>query len=349
MEFKTITNAELKGFVAGIIKSGVETYGVQQKDETFGKFQYAPLTNAENLRLDYDVTLTPPKRYFTPERETILRYTLKPEIKTNAVFDTNKRVIIGVHPYDMIAVDQMDTVFKDKNEDAHYFKRRNNTVIIGVDPEKASSWAFWAGMDAVKPEGNYDLWLTKLDSGTYLVEVKSNAGKDLLAKFAKTAPATQDQINKRDHIRAELPKMIDNERKMNARAGEIPLLVKEKWDSNLWKEKAAKCYSCGSCNLVCPTCYCFDVKDDISVDLKDGTRTKTWDGCQLEEFASVGSGENFREHRVDRYKHRFYRKTLYQYEKYNHLACVGCGRCASVCLPNIADPVDIINSLKEGK
>ena len=27
----------------------------------------------------------------------------------------------------------------------------------------------------------------------------------------------------------------------------------------------------------------------------------------------------------------------------------GCGRCASACLPDIANPVEIFNRLKEGK
>ena len=91
------------------------------------------------------------------------------------------------------------------------------------------------------------------------------------------------------------------------------------------------------------------MQDDIELNLKDGERMRKWDGCQLQDFAAVGTGENFREHKTDRYKHRFYRKTLYLYQKFNHLACVGCGRCSSVCLPNIADPVDIINTMKEAK
>ncbi len=347
METKIITKKELGNFVSAIISSGVETYGVQEKNN--GKFHYAPLTNAENLRLDYDVTLTPPKQFLTPPVETLVKFQVSPEVKTQAVCDTNKRILIGVHPYDMIAINQMDEVFKETNEDMHYFKRRNNSVIIGVDPQTATSWSFWCMMDAGTVDTGYDIWLTKLDDNTYFVEAKTEAGKELLSKNAKTTDVTEDQKNKRDSIRANLHSVCDTERKMNARAGEIPLLAKDNKDHPTFEERAEKCYSCGSCNLVCPTCYCFDVQDDFEVNMKEGTRVRKWDGCQLEEFAAVGHGENFREKRVDRFKHRFFRKTLYMYEKYNNLACVGCGRCSSVCLPNIADPVDIINSLKEGK
>lgn len=348
---KVLTKDGLNEFISAVIHSGSQTYGVQNKgqDEKFAKFHYDTLKKASDLRLDYDVTVTPPKMYFTPAKETILKFTLTPEVKAQPVFETNRQILIGVHPYDMIAINQMDEVFKDKNEDLHYFKRRKNTIIIGTDPQKISSWSFWCHMDAGVVETGYDLWLTKLDNDTYLVEVATEAGGELLKKYAKAANATEEQISKRDHLRKVFHKECDSHRKLNARPGEIPLLIKDKKDHPLWEEKAKKCYSCGSCNMVCPTCYCFDVQDDIELNLKDGKRTKKWDGCQLEGFAEVGSGENFREHRIDRYKHRLFRKTLYMYERYNHLACVGCGRCSSVCLPNIADPVDIINSLKEGK
>jgi ferredoxin len=203
-------------------------------------------------------------------------------------------------------------------------------------------------MNAKSVEKGFDIWLTKLDEN-YFVEIATDAGKKLVDKFAKTKKTDEKDIHKRDHIRSNIHKVCSSERKTKAKAGEVPLLIKNNWDHPVWEDLAKKCYSCGSCNIVCPTCYCFDVKDDIEINLKDGTRMRKWDGCQLEDFALVGSGENFREKRVDRFKHRLYRKTVYQYEKYNQLACVGCGRCSSVCLPNIADPVAIINKIKEGK
>lgn len=349
MEAKVITNAELKNFVNAIIDSGVETYGVQDKeqDKAFDKYHYAPLKSADALRLDFDVTITPPKGFFTPAEETLLKFTKGPEVKVGPVFDINKRIIIGVHPYDMIAINQMDEVFRDKHEDAHYFKRRKNTIIAGADPQKATSWSFWCLMDAAKVESGFDLWLTKLDDSLYFLEIATESGRELVEKFAKASNATEEQIGKRALVRSNMHNLCSGERKLAARAGEIPLLVKDKWDHPVWEEKAKKCYSCGSCNLVCPTCYCFDVQDDLEISLGEGERTRRWDGCQLEDFAKVGHGENFRGKRTDRFKHRFYRKTLYLYEKYNHLACVGCGRCGGVCLPNIADPVDIINRLKE--
>jgi ferredoxin len=348
MAHNIIARRDLMNFVDAIIKTGAECYGVQAKeqDAALGKYHFAPLAEAADLRLDYDVTVTPPKMFFTPPKEYILKFRLSPETSVLPVFASERRVVIGVHPYDMTAINQMDKVFRDRFEDAHYFKRRNSTMIIGCDPEKVSEWGFWCHMGAAEPDRGYDLWLTKLDNERYFLEVKTAAGKDIVAKYAKVSDASEKDAAERDRARKALHKTCGANRVLRARPDEIPRLVKENWNHPIWEEKAKKCYSCGSCNLVCPTCYCFDVTDELSLDLKDGTRERRWDGCQLEDFAAVGSGENFRKRRVDRFKHRFYRKTLYIYEKFGQLACVGCGRCGSACLPDIADPLDIINALK---
>ena len=100
--------------------------------------------------------------------------------------------------------------------------------------------------------------------------------------------------------------------------------------------------------MVCPTCYCFDVLDEVALDLSIGERVRRWDGCMIEEFAKVASGENFREDKTSRYRHRFYKKALYLFRRLDDIACVGCGRCSTGCLPDIADPVDVFNRLYEG-
>jgi hypothetical protein len=97
--------------------------------------------------------------------------------------------------------------------------------------------------------------------------------------------------------------------------------------------------------MVCPTCFCYDVKDEVSINLKNGSRIRTWDGCLLRDFTLIGSGEVFRDDISKRYRHRFYRKGNYLPERYGFVACVGCGRCGIACLPDIADPCDMINDL----
>ena len=43
------------------------------------KFAFGPLESASELRMDYDVTLLPPKKYFFPQRETLVTYNVGKE------------------------------------------------------------------------------------------------------------------------------------------------------------------------------------------------------------------------------------------------------------------------------
>ncbi len=126
----------------------------------------------------------------------------------------------------------------------------------------------------------------------------------------------------------------------------IPDLLKKVYEeSGFWEEHSEKCLACGSCVLVCPTCYCFDVKDNPDLSLDGGERIRTWDGCLLEDFAKVASGENFRPTRPTRYRHRYFKKGKYLFDKFGFISCVGCGRCGSNCLPDIANPVSLFNDM----
>jgi ferredoxin len=109
---------------------------------------------------------------------------------------------------------------------------------------------------------------------------------------------------------------------------------------------AKTCFACGSCNVVCPTCYCFDVKDDVNWDMATGRRERCVDGCLLDGFTKVAGNHEFRKVQAHRFRHRLFRKAKYVPAKIGgQIACVGCGRCVSACLPNIANPVTIYNKL----
>jgi len=122
-------------------------------------------------------------------------------------------------------------------------------------------------------------------------------------------------------------------------------------NEEMWEHLAKDCFSCGTCNIVCPTCYCFDVQDQWNLDQVSGVRTRSWDSCLTEDFAKGSLGptgaENFREERSERFRHRFMRKTTYLNNNLGGPACVGCGRCSIGCVPDIADPVKVITHIVE--
>ncbi|MFW6142102.1 MAG: 4Fe-4S dicluster domain-containing protein [Candidatus Saliniplasma sp.] len=337
---KTISKKDFEGFVENLIQDDPrEVIGVQEKGN---KYVFDILEKAEDLRLDYDVTILPPKKYFTPQRETLLKYKVKDGHE--AVNEVTPRIILGIHPYDLEAIRQMDKVFSETYEDKHYLEKREASVLVGMNMEDVSEWSFAGSMGTATIEDHYDIMLTDIGDN-YVIEIGSEKGSDLL-DGVNLRDATEEEKeaveNKKDNLEDKFEKTLD------FAPEELPELLEENYDNvEFWEENSEKCYSCGSCNLVCPTCYCFDVKDINEITLDEGKRIRQWDGCLLEEFAIVAGDENFREERYQRYRHRFMRKGRYIYERYDDIACVGCGRCGSHCVPDIADPTEVYNSLKE--
>ena len=344
MTFRTIEKKNFPPFVDNLIKA-MEVVGVREKVE--GKYEFAPLDSASQLRLDYDVTVLSPKKYLLPPRETLLKFRIGKPAHCEPVLESRPLAIVGVHPYDLKATFQLDRIFADANRDEHYLKRRQDTVIIGADIKRSSPYAFCKSMNSATIQEGFDLFLTDIEE-SYVVAVGTNKGQALLEKHAVSRGATKEEVGKRKEIQEKIPYMFSLNT-VTTPYNELPKLLEDQAESKLFAELAEKCFSCGSCNLVCPTCYCFDVQDDMALDLAGGERLRMWDGCLLDGFSRVATGENFREDREERIRHRIFRKGKYIYEKYGEHGCVGCGRCASACLPDIANPVEIFNRLKEGK
>ncbi len=342
---KIINEKDFDDFVENLIQTDEwEVDGVRSKDS---KYVFDRLSKPEELELDYDVTILPPKKYFMPQRETLVQYKTGDRLGQEEVNEVTPRVIIGIHPYDLVAIAQMDRVFADDPEDTNYLEKREKSVLIGVNMQDVSERCFAESMGTATTDHGYDLMLTKLD-GKYAVEIGSAKGSELLEEHAEgIRSAKPDEIDQVKKSKEDIKDEFENE--LDFSPEKLPWLLENNYDNDdFWEENAEDCYSCGTCNLVCPTCYCFDVQDLPELSLEEGKREREWDGCMLEAFAEVAGGENFREERAERYRHRYMRKGRYLYDRYGDIACVGCGRCSSQCVPDIADPVDIFTKLKEG-
>ncbi|KXB06715.1 Ni/Fe hydrogenase subunit beta [candidate division MSBL1 archaeon SCGC-AAA382C18] len=340
---KVVQKDDFESLVNDLIREDPrEVVGVQSKDE---KFVFDELHDSEDLRLDYDVTILPPKKYFMPQKEIVLEYShADGDFDVNPVNEVESRIIIGVHPYDLVAIEQLDKVFSDVYEDENYLEKRKESILIGVDMQNVSDWCFAGSMGTATTDSGYDLMLTDLGD-KYAVDVGSKKGKELMEKV-ESRNATSSEIEKVEKTKQEL--MDKFEKELDYSPDELPYVLEQNYENmEFWEKNSEDCYSCGSCNLVCPTCYCFDVDEKNELDMQSGVRERRWDGCLLEEFAIVAGGENFRENRAERYRHRYMRKGNYIYERYGDIACVGCGRCGSHCVPDIADPSRIFNELKE--
>jgi sulfite reductase subunit B len=337
---KILGKDDFKGFVNALIKDGgMDIEGVKVKGE---RFVFGPLESADELRLDYDVTLLPPKKYFLPQYEQLMTFDLSQPFRVERPEFQRRKIIIGVHPYDIVAIKQMNGYFLDTDISANFLRRRKNTLIIGCDVMKVHEKAFFGEMGTGIVHSGYDLFLTDLGD-RISIEIATEEGANLLRYATNLKEATPVDVQKVKAMREATAQKAS--RGLMVKPSGWHDLLEKNYESYVWEKQSDKCLACGTCTLVCPTCFCYDIQDDIHLDLKTGERMRTWDGCLLRKFTEIASGEVFREDIVDRYRHRFHRKGRYLPDRFGFVACVGCGRCASQCLPDIADPVNLINLL----
>lgn len=308
-------------------------------------YQFAKVEADSEIQFkQYTPTVLPPVKLLIPAREELLSFRKHEDGKTeiNPTLDESFRVIAGVRPCDLKGIFLIDLFLKEGVADAHYLVRRENTAIIGWGcTAPCDSRSFCAAVDSLHHTEGADIFITPLKDGDLLVEVKTKLGEKLAAG-TEWQPC-EDGPAKKVGVVVNMPEPFG--RTLPVSVQEISQNVAEKWNSPIWDKHVARCFSCGSCNLVCPTCYCFDVSDDLNLDVASGNRTRTWDGCMLPHFAVVGGGHNFRPDPAARQRHRVKRKFEYLTDKFKQGAvCVGCGRCGRQCTANI-DIFDIISDL----
>jgi sulfhydrogenase subunit beta (sulfur reductase) len=205
--------------------------------------------------------------------------------------------------------------------------------IIGLEcNEYCDEHASCSLVSANLPNGGYDLFFT--DLGDYfIIHVNTQAGEELIDSAGCCKQAGELQMNELAGLREKKKTIFRNEVPIEPRS--IPQLFDACFESPVWKELGDICLACGNCTNVCPTCYCFDIMDETDLNPAVGKRCRIWDSCQLEPFAKVAGGENFRKERSARQRHRYYRKFRYPVSKFSRFFCTGCGRCSRACMAGI--------------
>ncbi|MBI4651105.1 4Fe-4S dicluster domain-containing protein [Candidatus Desantisbacteria bacterium] len=347
MKYKIIKINDFKSRLR-LLLSNYEFWGVTEKVKvptTGPKFSFERINDIENISWDYDFTILPPKKILFPPVQTLMKYRENEYIPPQKQYpELDKNIIIfGVHSYDIVALNILDICFLAENADPYYKQKRDKTILIGIE-HKPNEYNFSKDMQTHQIEKGFDLFLYKINDD-YIIAVGSEKGKIILDELEVKEEASIDQVFALNDKRYADAEAIPYKMKMTNH--ELPNILSNSENNKMWEEINEKCFSCGSCNLVCPTCYCFDVRDNPDIDLKTGFRKRYWDGCMLREFAIVAGGENFRPNARHRLMHRFFRKGWYLKEKLGgKLACVGCGRCSQTCKAEI-NILDCFNKLKE--
>lgn len=339
MEYMLIAKADFRDLVKRLIQGDREVDGVVRKGTAFS---YDRLEDADDLCLDYDETILPPKKFFLPVKEVLLTFRPKDPASYHEVVETTPRIIIGLHPWDLAAIALLDKAFSEGQSDVNYLARRRRSILVGMYPTVRFKSRFSNSMINDEHYQVADIMLVDMGDDSYGVEVVTDGGNELLKK-SRAVPAEGDIVEKmqerkwavKDGIVLSVPKT------------DLPAFLERRQTSKTLRRRGDKCFSCGSCVLVCPTCYCFHVNEEVDLSLQAGRRVRGWDGCMIEGFALAAGGHNFRETASNRLRHRIMRKGKYIPEHFDMVGCVGCGRCAHACVAGIASPADIINEMNQ--
>jgi len=308
------------------------------------QFVFSPIESAREVCLDYMPTILPPKKYFFPQHEKLGTFTVKEASTLEATVEVEPTILFGVHTCDIEGIECLDIVFNESPADPYFRRRKKYILIIGFECMKpCDEHAVCDVMDTNNPKAGYDIMIT--DAGDkYILHINSQEGEKLVENQSFFKASRDAGIIKKELLKIRGDKQKNFKPKLTAKYKEINKIFKSSYNSSLWEELGERCLSCGNCTAVCPTCYCFNIYDEMNLDMKGGERNRMWDSCQLEEFASVAGGENFRKKRSSRQRHRYYRKFDYPIKKYNKFFCVGCGRCTRNCMADIS-LVETLNDL----
>ncbi len=316
---------------------------------------YQRVKHAGQLDLSFSYCTYSPKEFLFPPSETLFNFEkVDGRFTATPVLDEQRRALVGVHPCDVHAIELLDHVFAKDHADEHYAARRSHTFIIAIDcPTPCTSGVFCADMKTNTATQGYDVMLYPLATGDgangngqtrYGAVFGTEAGREWLYYNRRfTSPSAEDERSFKAYPQTKAAAFT---RELNTTVDKLPALLDRSYDSLLWEATARRCYSCGSCNLVCPTCYCFDMHDHNELSETCGQRRREWDGCQLPEFAVVAGDHNFRPKAAQRLRHRTYRKAKWVKEQSGLAGCVGCARCDRACTAKISS-VEVYNQLAE--
>jgi ferredoxin len=236
--------------------------------------------------------------------------------------------IVGARPCELAALDVLDRVLAGGEvPDDRYTARRAGSLVIVVECGKPSSTCFCTSMGTGPDAGpGYDLALTELLTGThrFYVKVGTETGVDLLEGVGWTTATEEDRRARQDVVdgaRAAMGRSLQTEG--------LAALLARNLEHPRWDEVAERCLSCGNCTLVCPTCFCSDVKDVSEV---DGTieRRRTWASCFDIDHSYLHGGA-VRPTTSSRYRQWLTHKLSTWWDQFDTSGCVGCGRCIAWC------------------
>ncbi len=288
------------------------------------------------------------KQFLFPPREKL--YTIQKKHSRLAVLEEvepsiEKMAFIGVRACEIQAILVQDKTFNHpKATYSQYQQRRENVLIVAVNCTRSVNTCFCVSMDA-GPEVKeaYDIALTEVidaDHHYFVVATGSDKGEALIAPLnlpLAESSECQTAQNLVEKNKTEMVRKVDNEH--------VHEMLMKSWDCKRWDKVAERCINCANCTLVCPTCFCSDTQDKVSLDGEHVERWQSWDSCFNMSHSYVHGG-SIRSSAKSRYRQWLTHKFGTWWDQFGVSGCVGCGRCITWCPVGI-DVTEELDELKK--
>ena len=282
------------------------------------------------LALDYPTTMLPPRQFFAPQREVLFRF--RRGADGGFAFDEppsqEPLALLGVHGCDLTGLRVLRSFHESSCRDLVVPHRLDRSFILGLGCwSPCLEESFCKDMGSLETESPAALYAWDLGEAL-LVKVLTDRGRAVVQDLAPPAATTEDLGVLRRRLRLRNESFPAHLRFPPAK---LAAALEAAESDILWEANADRCLSCGRCNLVCPTCTCFDVFDQAGLDGQEGARCRSWTGCQVPGFSKIAGGHDFRPTRTQQLRYRIFRKGKYMPERYGMVGCTGCGRCIRHC------------------
>ena len=255
-----------------------------------------------------------PTRMFFPQMDVIL--SLQGQTIEAPAPLAKPLLVAGFTAEDLDCLAFIDRFYGENFRDTVYFSKRENAVTVAVTGRCGKD-----GRTLKTSSGNCDLELV-CDGQGYLLVAHSETGKALAGAHPgqPTFPAGSSRRSSPRPATAKIGRCWKRPRSCCWRT---------KCRTPSGSKLANRCIACTSCNMVCPTCTCFDVFDRKDEDRDE--RWRMWDSCQLDGFMREASGHNPMGKEAVRTRRRIHHKLGADPRRWGQITCMLCGRCDDAC------------------
>lgn len=324
---QVIKKEDLKAWLNSLIKE----YSVFAPVSADGALLFKRIDNASQVAyVPGNATLGPKECLFPLSHTLLTAESAEGEMKIVPSPLDRDIVVFGLRPCDAQGFAVFDRPMLQNPADGYYKERRQRTTLVGIACNTAPPGCFCTSTAGGPHDKTHlDVMLTEIPDG-FITDAITDKGKKLI------------QVARLTESAAKPPPPPDMPVVPTARIAET---MRRVYKDQYWSRLADRCIHCNVCSYVCPTCYCFDIRDYE----QEGKiqRVRSWESCEAPGFTKLAGGHDPRADKGAKLRQRFAHKLLYFPQEFDGmLACTGCGRCVRQCPVNI-DIREVISDVQK--